>query len=164
MIEKIVSGGQTGVDQAALLIASELGLEIGGWCPKGGLDEKGDCIFEKYNCMKEATTPQPDERTKLNIRDSDGTLIIVPSWPLPEHIKDGTMLTINDAKRQGKPYFIMSLSSKPDTHEILEWIIKMEIKVLNVGGPRESNSPGIHDASCALFRELFSALRPSMRL
>jgi hypothetical protein len=79
MIEKIVSGGQTGVDQAALLIASELGIETGGWCPKGGLDENGDCILAKYACMKETPTSEPDERTKLNIQDSDGTLIIVPS-------------------------------------------------------------------------------------
>lgn len=84
MIKKLVSGGQTGVDQAALSIASELGITIGGWCPKRGLDENGICILKKYPNLQEATTSSPDERTKLNIMDSDGTLIIVPSWPLPE--------------------------------------------------------------------------------
>ncbi|GGI82681.1 putative molybdenum carrier protein [Legionella impletisoli] len=160
MIEKIVSGGQTGVDQAALLIASELGLEVGGWCPKGGLDENGDSILEKYESMEEASTSVPDERTKLNIRDSDGTLIIVPKWPLPERIKDGTILTIEDAKRQEKPYFIVDLSSNPDIHAVLEWATSHDIKVLNIGGPRESNSPGIYEDSCALCRELFAAFKP----
>ena len=56
MIEKIVSGGQTGVDQAGLLMATEMGIEVGGWCPKGGLDENGNCILDKYPTLKEATT------------------------------------------------------------------------------------------------------------
>lgn len=81
MIEKIISGGQTGVDQAALLVATKLDIEVGGWCPKGGSDENGHCILEQYSLMKEAKTTNPDERTRLNIEDSDGTLIIVPSIP-----------------------------------------------------------------------------------
>jgi hypothetical protein len=65
------------------------------------------------------------------------------------------MLTINDAKRQGKPHFIVNLASSPDIHEILEWVTSHDIKMLNIGGPRESNSPGIHKDSCRLFSDLF---------
>ncbi|RAP36677.1 hypothetical protein B1207_07695 [Legionella quinlivanii] len=166
MIEKIVSGGQTGVDQAALLTASEVGLEVGGWCPKGGLDADGICILDKYPQMKQATTENPDERTKLNIRDSDATLIIVPSWPLPANIKDGTNLTVEDAKRQEKPYFIFDLSNKEEDTELFqEWLKTHSITILNVGGPRESNSPGIFEESCKLLEELLSiANRPSLTL
>src|SRR3990167_9117872 len=138
MIIQVVSGGQTGVDQAGLLMAAEAGLDIGGWCPKGGLDENKVCILKRHPSLKEANTINPDERTKLNIRDSDGTLIIVPSWPLPNEIKDGTRLTIADAKRQKKPYLIVNLTEKQQaSHIILDWIHQHNIKVINIAGPRE---------------------------
>ena len=115
--------------------------------------------------MKEATTTDPDERTKLNIRDSDGTLIIVPCLPLPEKIQDGTRLTIADAERQRKPFLIISLIDREHAvDEIREWISRESIRVLNIAGPRESNSPGIHSQACDLFRELFVALKPSFRI
>ncbi|KTD49585.1 putative molybdenum carrier [Legionella rubrilucens] len=159
MIEKIVSGGQTGVDQAALLIATEMGIDIGGWCPKGGLDENNVNVLKQFPALKEATTSDPDERTKLNIRDSDGTLIIVPSWPLPERVKDGTKLTIEDAERQKKHHLIISLDNKDEAvQNIKAWINDNDIRVLNIGGPRESNSPGIHQGACELFRDLFKTL------
>jgi hypothetical protein len=62
MIEKIVSGGQTGVDQAALAMALEANLPIGGWCPKGRLDADGVCVLNAYPTLKEATTSEPNER------------------------------------------------------------------------------------------------------
>ncbi len=165
MIEKIVSGGQTGVDQAVLLIAEELKIPIGGWCPKGGLDENGVCVLNTYPSLKETATIDPDERTKLNIRDSDGTLIIVPYLPLPEKIQDGTRLTITDAERQGKPHLIISLTERGSAiGEIHEWISRENICVLNIAGPRESNSPGIHLSACDLFRELFAELKPALRI
>ena len=165
MIEQIVSGGQTGVDQAGLLIAEELKIPIGGWCPKGGLDENGVCILETYPSLREATTADPDERTKLNIRDSDGTLIIVPCLPLPEKIQDGTRLTIADAERQGKPHLIISLTERDSAvDEIHEWIRRENISVLNIAGPRESNSPGIHLGAIDLFRELFAEVKPALRI
>lgn len=165
MIEKIVSGGQTGVDQAALAMASEAGLTIGGWCPKGGLDANGVCVLNTYPTLKQASTPDPNERTMLNIDDSDGTLIIVPRYPLPESIVDGTRLTIDYAVQQKKPYLIISLSDKTKAVEtILYWIDQNNIRVLNIGGPRESSSPGIHQEACDLFQELFATLKPRLHL
>lgn len=165
MIERIVSGGQTGVDQAALSIAKAFDIPFGGWCPKGGLDENGVCVLDAYPSLTETTTSDPDERTKLNIRDSDGTLIIVPCIPLPERIQDGTRLTITDAERQGKPHIIISLAEKDAAvSQIHEWISRENIQVLNVAGPRESNSPGIYLNACELFQELLADLRPVFRI
>lgn len=159
MIEKIVSGGQTGVDQAGLLIATEMGIEVGGWCPKGGLDENGTSMLNVYP-LKEATTTNPDERTKLNIRDSDGTLIIVPCIPLPDKIKDGTRLTIEHAIELKKPHLIIELDKKDDAaNTVNEWVKENNIHVLNIAGPRESNSPGINKESCEIFREIFASLK-----
>lgn len=165
MILKVVSGGQTGVDQAGLLVASEAGLEIGGWCPKGGEDENQMDIRKRHPSLVEATTSNPDERTRLNVRDSDGTLIIVPGWPLPEKIKDGTRLTIEEAKRLKRPYLIFNLTDKNhDVYVIQEWIQKNSIEILNIAGPRESNCPGIYQDSCDMLRNFFEHLRPRARL
>lgn len=165
MIKKIVTGGQTGVDQAALSMAIETGLSVSGWCPKGGLDANGVCVLGTYPTLQEASTPEPNERTMLNIDDSDGTLVIVPQLPLPDSIVDGTRLTIDYAAQQNKPLLIISLSNKAGAVEtILDWIHQNSIRVLNIGGPRESNWPGIHREACDLFRELFTALQPRVSL
>lgn len=154
MIKKIVSGGQTGVDRAALDAAIRLGMEYGGWCPKGRLDEKG-VIPSEYSCLTEIegdfTRDQDnfDARTVKNIIDSDGTLIIVPSWPLPENIKDGTILTIEEIKRQDKPYYILNIEDR-NISDCNNWIVELEIETLNIAGPRESIAPGIYDISLTL--------------
>jgi len=164
MIKKIVSGGQTGVDQAALDIAVEYDISIGGWCPRGGLDENGRNILEIHASLIEATTSVPAERTKLNVRDSDATLIIVPSLPLPETIKDGTQLTIDEAIRLKKPHLIISLAEKEAAAEtIFNWCTENNIHTLNIGGPRESSSSGIYEECCELFRELYVKLKAKMQ-
>ena len=165
MIEKIISGGQTGVDQAGLLIAEELKIPIGGWCPKGGLDENGVCVLNIYPSLRESTTSNPDERTKLNIRDSDGTLIIIPCLPLHETIQDGTRVTIAEVKLQGKPHLIINLADSGDAvDKIREWLSRENINILNIAGPRESSSPGIHLAASDLLRELCMDAKPTLRI
>lgn len=161
MVRKVVSGGQTGVDQAGLRMASDKGLEVGGWCPKGGLDEDGNNILDKYP-LQEAGTKIPAERTKLNVRDSDGTLVIVPRWPIPE-IPDGTQLTIDEAEHLSKPLLVISLEHKHLAVETIQkWLDKYDIKVLNIAGPRESSCKGIHAESCKIFEDLFdNCLRPT---
>lgn len=94
MLKKIISGGQTGVDRAALDAAILLKIPHGGWCPKGRLSEVGK-IPDKY-LLKETESSDYSERTKLNIHDSDGTLIFVPSTPIK--VTDGTLLTIQKSK------------------------------------------------------------------
>lgn len=112
MLKKIISGGQTGVDQAALEVAIDLGFEYGGYCPKGRFNENGE-ISNKYSKLIEVDgffeSPQEnyDTRTKFNITHSDGTLIIWPSLaPLP-YIQDGTRLTQREVLHQGKPSYVL---------------------------------------------------------
>lgn len=99
MIIKIISGGQTGVDLAALDSAIELNIPHGGYCPKGRLYENGR-IPEKYNLV-EAKTEEYSERTILNLTESDGALVFLPRDAV--EILDGTRLTIEELKRKNKP-------------------------------------------------------------
>lgn len=151
LVEKIVSGGQTGVDRAALDAAIQLNVTHGGWCPKGRKAEDG-VINDRYQLI-ETETAEYSERTKLNIKDSDGTLILVPITPIK--VTDGTILTIAEVKVRAKPYLIIDLSNKDDIQSIIEWINDNKIKVLNIAGPRESQAPGIHMRALVLLNHLF---------
>lgn len=164
MIEKIISGGQTGVDLAALDSAILFSIPHGGWCPKGRINEKGT-IHKKYQLIEvfgEYKTEQDcyDLRTKSNIKDSDGTLILIPKIPLPYQIKDGTLLTIDEAKKIKKPSATIDLSqpNKENIEIVLKWIIKEKIKLLNIAGPRESTCPGIYEISFLFLKNLFLCL------
>lgn len=166
MITKIISGGQTGVDQAALLVASEMGIETGGWCPYGGLDENNRSLLGQYN-LKEIPGLSLEEsipaRTKRNIDDSDGTLIIVPSISDTHKIPDGTTLTIQHAKQKNKPYLIIAINDTHCVESIKSWIINHNIKILNIAGPRESSHPGIGDAAASIFRAFIPTLKETPR-
>lgn len=155
MLLKVVSGGQTGVDRAALDVAIKLNIEHGGWCPKGRLAELGTTI-PKYYLLKETFTSEFSERTKLNIRDSDGTLILVPSLPLT--VTDGTLLTIDEVQGKNKPFMIIDLSKPHDNQQILNWVKENNINVLNIGGPRESQSPGIYEKGTTVLENLLAYL------
>src|SRR5262245_50786528 len=96
-VTKIVSGGQTGADRAALDVALELGLPCGGWCPRGRLAEDGP-IASKYPLQETQSRDYPP-RTKRNVQDSDGTLIL--TWGNPDR---GTILTAKLAQELGKLY------------------------------------------------------------
>ncbi len=171
MLRKIVTGGQTGVDRAALDAAILSEFEYGGWCPKGRLDENGK-IPETYKNLREISgefktdKENYDARTKKNITDSDATLIIVPKLPLPVKIKDGTLLTIDDAKKQNKPNLLVDLSKSIDSNceLIVNWIIENKISTLNIGGPRESNCPGIYKSSLQLIKIALPQCKNSLSL
>lgn len=161
MIRKIVSGGQTGADRAGLDIAIKLEIPHGGWCPRGRIAEDG-IIPEEYllKCPADDDSDVREvniynERTKLNIRDSDGTLIFVPSWPLPENITDGTNLTIHEAERRNKPHFIVDLSKDQSFHLVADWTKKNRIETLNIAGPRESQCPGMYADTFSFLQNFF---------
>lgn len=137
-VTKIVSGGQTGVDRAALDLAMVLGLPAGGWCPRGRLAEDG-ALPEVYSLIE---TPLSDyeQRTEWNVRDSDGTLIIARG-----ELTGGTALTLELAERMGKPHLTLDLASSPSATAVSDWIEQLGIRTLNVAGPRESLRPGIYD-------------------
>ena len=168
MITKIISGGQTGADRASMDIAIEMDISYGGWCPKGRIDEIG-LIPKKYEKMTEIggvfknDKDNYDARTILNIKSSDGTIIFVPSIPLPPNIKDGTLLTIKEVIAQKKPFLLVEVT-KPFEQNISacsEWVKEHNISTLNIAGPRESSSPGIYNQVCELLRKVLPELLPS---
>ena len=143
MIEKIISGGQTGADQGALDAAIKLGIPHGGWVPKGRLTEDGS-ISDKYNLIEMPTDSYPD-RTKKNIRESDGTLILSHGM-----ITGGSEYTQNMALKYGKPMVHIDLSNvTPFDAAVLinNWIVDYEIKTLNVAGPRASKDSKIYQST-----------------
>lgn len=142
MLDKIISGGQTGVDTAALDAAIALGIPHGGWCPKGRLREDG-IIPLKYQ-LQETSSSDYSERTRLNIRDSDGTLIFLPGTNI---VSAGTLLTIQVAKEKDKPYLISDNFAEAQFPKIKQWLESNAIKILNIAGPRESQCVGIY-AQC----------------
>lgn len=133
----VISGGQTGVDRAALDAAMSVGLPVSGWCPRGRLSEDGP-IPERYPLQE---TPSDDygQRTLWNVLAGDGTLICCLGPPA-----GGTALTWELAVQFRKPLFILDLNRTPPVESILHWLQESRIRVLNVAGPRESQRPGIY--------------------
>ena len=136
VIRKLISGGQTGVDRAALDWAIAHGIEHGGWCPKGRLAEDGQ-IDTRYR-LQETPTSNYSERTERNVSDSDATLVISISAKLT----GGSKATIEFAKQLGKPVLHISRSSTARPAEALRHFIHSHrVQVLNVAGPRASEEP-----------------------
>ncbi|MCC6144396.1 MAG: putative molybdenum carrier protein [Candidatus Hydrogenedentes bacterium] len=146
-LAKVVSGGQTGVDRAALDAAMRYDLPVGGWCPKGRLAEDGP-ISPAYP-LEETPTAVYQERTLWNVRDSDGTLILTSGEPV-----GGTALTIAFARQEHKPHLVIDLAKDPRIAPVQNWLRAHNIRVLNVAGPRESTVPGIY----AMARQFLEAL------
>ncbi len=149
--KKIVSGGQAGVDRAALDVAGELSLPRGGWCPRGRYAEDGP-IPEAYP-LEETPSPDTAQRTEWNVRDADGTLVLSAGPP-----SGGTAATIRFAHRHGKPCLVVDLDGDARPDAVRRWVAERGIAVLNVAGPRESKCPGIYRRAAAFLRE---ALAPA---
>jgi len=149
-IEKIISGGQTGVDRAALDTALQRDMACGGWCPKGRRAEDGR-IDERYPLVE---TPKRDysQRTEWNVRDSDGTLILCRGAP-----RGGTACTMEAARAAGKPLLAVNLDEETDITAIRHWLDAHDIHVLNIAGPRESQSPGIYHEALTLLNKLLGS-------
>ncbi len=146
---RVVSGGQTGVDRAALDAALALGVPCGGWCPRGRRSEEGS-IPEVYPLRETAGAAYP-ERTERNVCDSDGTLVLTRRAP-----RGGTALTVALARRMGRPFLVVRLGSPAALANVRDWIAHERIRVLNVAGPRESEEPGIHDQTVSFLTELLA--------
>jgi Circularly permutated YpsA SLOG family len=138
---KIISGGQTGVDRAALDVALKRGIKCGGWCPAGRLDELGR-IPDPYP-LQELESGGFTERTLQNVKDSDGTVIIYPG-----RLAGGTEQTVRFCVERQKPHQLID-ASKTSTEQaarlIADFAQRNEIDILNVAGPRQSEWPEGYD-------------------
>lgn len=139
---KIISGGQSGVDRAALDFALKFDIPVGGWCPNGRLAEDG--IINKKYPLKETITSDYDERTQKNVEESDGTLIITINTS-----DKGTDFTRHICNELSKPIIEIDIGDnfESNKNKLTTWISKHKITILNIAGPRESSRPGIYKAA-----------------
>ncbi len=138
MIEKIVSGGQTGADIAALDVALRHNFPHGGWCPKGRRSLDGE-IPDKHRLTETPSASYP-QRTEWNVRDSDGTVV----FTIAQEATGGSLKTIEFAKKHGKPCLHISRSIFDPSARILDFVAEHDIRVLNVSGSRESKEPRVY--------------------
>jgi hypothetical protein len=139
-IKKIISGGQTGVDRAALDWAIDAEITHGGWCPKGRLACDG-ALHDRY-MLQETESSGYRQRTKRNVADADGTVVFNSG-----DLDGGTLQTVKFAQSMKKPYIVIQLDGRElqsAVQEFLFWISENQIRVLNVAGPREEKRPGIY--------------------
>jgi len=149
-LRKVISGGQTGADRAALDVALERSLAIGGWVPRGRVAEDG-AIPGRYTGLRETESPDPAVRTACNVGDADATVIISHGA-----LAGGSRLTADEAIRLEKPLLHLDLTVLAHTkavERLREWLRAVEPAVLNVAGPRASEDPAIGAAVTALLRD-----------
>ena len=144
---RIVSGGQTGVDQAALTVAIHLGLDHGGWCPKGRRCESG--TIPAHFLLSPMATTSYAARTRQNVIDSDATLILHRGT-----LTGGTLLTSTIAQDLGRPLLLLDLAEGVDEGLVRQWLNSEKISTLNIAGPRESTCPGIYQDSCEALKSI----------
>jgi Circularly permutated YpsA SLOG family len=150
LVRKIISGGQTGVDRGALLAAIELGIDHGGFCPRGRLAEDG-AIAARFQLV-ETESSSYHVRTEKNVLESTGTLIVHRGL-----LVGGTALTEKFALRHERPCLKIDLDQPqpPVRVEVIRgWLRKHRIAVLNIAGPRESSQPGIQEEARQLVHDL----------
>jgi len=151
MIKKIVSGGQTGADQAALDVAIKFAIPHGGWISKGRKTENGP-LPDQYR-LKEMPAVSYYKRTEQNVLDSDATLIISHG-----KLTGGSYYTRRMAKHYHRPWLHIDLdkvNSFEAAKKINSWILKNNIEKLNVAGPRASEDPKIYQAAFDLIQTTF---------
>lgn len=149
VVRRVISGGQTGVDRAALDVAMAVGVPCGGWCPKGRRAEDG--VLDPRYPLRETSADDYVQRTEWNVRDSDGTLILAQG-----KVTGGTASTIAYARQVGKPWLVVDLAKAPRPEPVWAWLTRHRIGVLNVAGSRESQRPGIYTAAVVFLRRALS--------
>jgi hypothetical protein len=152
---ELISGGQSGVDRAVLDVAIVRGIAYGGWCPKGGWAE--DCpvppgVLARYPNLKATPLADPAQRTEWNVRDASACMIILDRSGLS--VSRGTVLAHELARRHGKPLMVAALGGDDAPSAAALWLrgqhdIFGDRLRLAIGGPRESEAPGIYGRATA---------------
>ena len=149
---KIISGGQTGVDRGALDFALEVGLPHGGFCPQGR--RALDVVFpSRYEFEPTQSTSYP-QRTRMNVQLADATLILTPE----RRPRGGTRMTAKMALDRGTPWLAADPTREEHVVKVAAWLEKLDVRVLNVAGPRESKCPGVQGRTTAFLRRVFGRL------
>jgi len=148
---KIISGGQTGVDRAALDFAMRRGMEHGGWCPRGRTAEDGP-IDPKY-ALRETDSPEYGARTARNVSDSDATLIVVRE----RRLTGGTALTRDAAAQLSRPALVVCEEDgvASGAAGVAAFVKENGVETLNIAGPRESEAPGLERFVVAVLEAAF---------
>jgi len=163
----IRSGGQSGVDRAALDAARRWGLPYEGWCPRGGWAEdypEPPGLLAVYPCLRETPSAEPAQRTAWNVRDSHATLVLLDGAAAGNSA--GTDLTIRLAEAANSNLWIANIANSSGAAEVLAWLESIpssqadEELVLNVAGPRESERPGIYQSASQFLDLLFASGLP----
>jgi Circularly permutated YpsA SLOG family len=154
MLEKIISGGQTGADQAGLQAAANAGIATGGWMPWGykTLDGPNEQLAQAFN-LKQHHSPDYPPRTALNVKDADATIRF-----LHDPLSAGEVCTLKAIKRFKKPYFDVNTDDPPPHKDLARWLIDNRVKILNVAGHSERSEPGIRDFVIKYLTEVFRLL------
>jgi hypothetical protein len=157
---KLISGGQSGVDRAVLDVALARGVAYGGWCPKGGWAEdfpEPPGLLVNYPNLQETPLGDPAQRTERNVRDADACLVVVEGAGI--EVSAGTVLASELAHRYRKPLLIANLADPDPLKQASLWLRVQRAKhgdalKLAIGGPRESEAPGIYAHATAFLRSL----------
>jgi hypothetical protein len=147
---KIISGGQTGADRAALDVAIALGIACGGFVPRGRRAEDGP--LPAHYPLRETASAAYEVRTRENVLHADATLILTRG-----RVAGGTALTVAIARDLGRPFVVVDLAGAADVEAVREWLARERVRVLNVAGPRESSHPGIYEDAGQFLRRLLAA-------
>jgi Circularly permutated YpsA SLOG family len=157
---KIVSGGQTGIDRAALDVALELGLFYGGWCPRGGWAEdlpNPPGLVAIYPGLQETPETSPLQRTRWNVRDSDRLMVLVDSAGLS--VSKGAESTLAFAERLDKPHTVIDLNASGAADQAVVFLSGARARLaLCIAGPRESEAPGIYAKAVPFLRVLLGRI------
>jgi hypothetical protein len=151
MIKRIISGGQTGADRAALDFAIKMDLPHGGWVPKGRMAEDGS-IPAQYH-LTEMPSKSHSKLTEKNVVDSDGSLIVSHG-----RLTGGSQYTMDMAIMHSRPWLHINLNETTvleAAQQVIDWALSNRIETLNVAGPRESKDPMIYRAVYELLQTIY---------
>jgi hypothetical protein len=158
LVRRVITGGQTGVDRAALDWAINHRIEHGGWCPRGRRAEDGP-LAPRYQ-LQETPADDPAQRTAWNVRDSDATVIL----SLGAVLGGGSALTADVARSLGKPWLHLTPAAPHPARLLAGFLAAHRVAVLNVAGPRASEEPGVGAFVARVLAEAIPAANPSGQL